>query len=253
MKPTVKIASTQTPDKGKMELYQHGRDFSIKINGCDLMLSRQHESELELSRLGCAHLTGRPKARILIGGMGMGHTLRQALDMVGPDAQVTVVELVDAVVEWNREFLGELNGHPLKDRRTVVEKGDVMDIILRSKNRFDAILLDVDNGPEAMTDSGNQRLYERQGIYACGQALRDPGCLGIWSAEPSKKFERVLMSAGFHARRFRARAYKGAKSRSRVIWVASKDRSILPSGGGEPDIPGKTKHRPAKNHSTKNH
>jgi len=223
-----------------MELYQHGRDFSIRINGYDLMLSRQNESELELARLARGWLT-RPKARILIGGMGMGYTLRQTLDMVGPDAQVTVVELLDAVVSWNRKFFGELNGHPLKDKRTVVVRGDILDIISRSKNQFDAILLDVDNGPSAMTDSGNQSLYNYQGIYACFQALRKQGCLGIWSAEASKKFERILISCGFHARRFRVPAYKGAKSRSRVIWIASQDKSALPPGGGEPDTPGKTK------------
>ncbi|RLC31661.1 hypothetical protein DRH13_02750, partial [Candidatus Woesebacteria bacterium] len=110
MKPRVRIATALTPDGSEMVLYQHGRDFSIKINGHDLMHSRQHESELELARLGCAHLAGRKAPSILIGGLGMGYTLRQALDMLSPHAQVVVGELLGAVVEWNRKFLGELNG-----------------------------------------------------------------------------------------------------------------------------------------------
>ncbi len=242
MKPRVRIATTRTPDGGEMVLYQHGRDFSIKINGQDLMLSRQHESELELARLGCAHLAGHTEPSILIGGLGMGYTLRQALDMLSPRAQVVVGELLGAVVEWNREFFGELNGQPLGDARVDLKTGDIAELISRSKSRFDAILLDIDNGPNATTDSGNRRLYGREGIRACRLALRQPGCLAVWSAEPSKKFEQLLMSCGFHVRRFRVSAYKGSKSQSRFVWVASEDESILPRGGGEP-------HQPRKNAS----
>ncbi len=234
MIPNVKIAIARTPDGSEMVLYQHGRDFSIKINGQDLMLSRQHESELELARLGCAHLAGRKAPSILIGGLGMGYTLRQALDMLSPNAQVVVGELLGAVVEWNREFFGELNGRPLGDERVDVKTGDIVELISRSKSRFDAILLDVDNGPSVMTDSGNRRLYGREGIQACRRALRKQGCLAVWSAEPSKKFEQLLMRCSFHVRRFRVPAYKGSKSQSRFVWVASEDKIVLPPGGGEP-------------------
>jgi len=237
MIPNVKIATARTPDGSEMVLYQHGRDFSIKINGQDLMLSRQHESELELARLGCAHLAGRKAPSILIGGLGMGYTLRQALDMLSPNAQVVVGELLGAVVEWNREFFGELNGRPLGDERVDVKTGDIVELISRSKSRFDAILLDIDNGPNAITDSGNRRLYGRKGIQACRRALREQGCLAVWSAEPSKKFEQFLMTCGFHVRRFRLPAYKGSKSQSRFVWVASEDKTILPPGGGEPRLP----------------
>ena len=240
MKPRLKIATARTPDGGEMVLYQHGRDFSIQINGQDLMLSRQHESELELARLGCAHLADRKAPRILIGGLGMGYTLRQALDMLSPRAQVVVGELLGAVVEWNREFFGELNGHPLGDERVDLKTGDIVDLISRSRSRFDAILLDIDNGPGVMTDSGNRRLYGREGILACRRALRKQGCLAVWSAEPSKKFEQLLMSCSFHVRRFRLSAYKGSKSQSRFVWVASEDKVILPRGGGEPRLPLKT-------------
>ena len=220
-----------------MVLYQHDRDFSITINGQDLMHSRQHESEQALARLGCAHLAGRKAPSILIGGLGMGYTLRQALDMLSPHAQVVVGELLGAVVEWNREFFGELNDRPLGDERVDVKTGDIVNLISRSKGRFDAILLDVDNGPSAMTDSGNRRLYGRKGIQACRRALRKQGCLAVWSAEPSKKFEQLLMRCSFHVRRFRASAYKGSKSQSRFVWVASEDKIILPPGGGEPRLP----------------
>jgi len=246
MNPRIRIAATRTPDGGEMVLYQHDRDFSIMINGQDLMHSRRHESELDLARLGCSHLAGRKAPSILIGGLGMGYTLRQALDMLSPHAQVVVGELLGAVVEWNREFFGELNGRPLEDERVDLKTGDIVELISRSKGRFDAILLDIDNGPSAMTDSSNRRLYGREGIRACRRALREQGCLAVWSAEPSKKFEQFLMSCGFHVRRFRVPSYKGSKSKSRFVWVASEDKSILPPGGGEPRIP-------IKNASKKSH
>ena len=173
-----------------MVLYQHDRDFTITINGKDLMLSRHNESELELARLGCRHLTGRKAPSILIGGLGMGYTLRQALDMLNSNAKVVVGELVSDVVEWNRKFLGELNGQPLADERVDLKTGDIVELISRSKNKFDAILLDIDNGPSAMTDSGNRHLYGYEGILACRLALRNKGCLAVWSAGPCKEFEQ---------------------------------------------------------------
>ena len=246
MKPRIKIAVTRTPDGGEMVLYQHDRDFTIVIDGEDLMLSRHNESELALARLGCGHLAGGKAPSILIGGLGMGYTLRQTLDMLSPDAEVVVGELLDAVVEWNREFFGELNGQPLADKRVDLKTGNIIKLISDSKSRFDAILLDIDNGPSAMTDSSNRRLYGREGIRACRRALREQGCLAVWSAEPSKKFEQRLMSCSFHVRRFRVPAYKGSKSQSRFVWVASEDEIVLPPGGGEP-------RRPLKNESKRIH
>lgn len=234
MKPREKIAAARTPDGGEMLLYQHDRDFTIVINGEDLMLSRHHESELELARLGCAHLVGRKAATILIGGLGMGYTLRQALDMLSPRAKVVVGELMDPVVAWNREFFGKLNGHPLADKRVDLQVGDIIELITASRSRFDAILLDIDNGPAAMTDAGNSRLYSYEGIMACRRALRNQGCLAVWSAAPSKEFEELIMVCRLHVRRYRAPAYKGSKSLSRFIWVASEDKFNLPAGGGEP-------------------
>jgi len=255
-----------------MTLYEHDRDFSIMIDGQDLMNSRQHESEMDLARLGCAHLTGHKAPCILIGGLGMGYTLRQALDMLSPHAKVVVGELLDAVVEWNRDFLGGLNGQPLADKRVDVQTGDIVELISHSKNRFDAILLDIDNGPSAITDSGNtgdivelishsknrfdailldidngpsaitdsgnERLYSREGIRACRRALRERGSLAVWSSEENKMFEKILMNCNFNVSRFRVPAYNGSKSsQARFVWVASEDKDILPPGGGAPRLP----------------
>lgn len=234
MKPTVKIATARTPDGGEIALCRHDSDWLIRINGLQLMHSRQHESEFELARLGCAHLSGRKAPRILIAGLGMGFTLRETLNIVNQQAEVVVSELLASVVTWNRELLGELNGNALNDPRVTVQQGDAVELISRSEHRFDAILVDIDNGPGAMTVRGNARMYGYTGIRACHRALRDRGCLSVWSAAASKEFERLVMACGFHVRRYRAPAYKGSKSQTRFVWVAAADRTILPPGGGEP-------------------
>ncbi len=242
MKPRIKLATTSTPDGGEMGLSQHDGDFLISINGQALMNSRQHESELELARLGCAHLTGKKEAvRVLIGGLGMGYTLRQTLDLLDEDAEVIVSELLPAVVDWNREFLGELNGHPLDDKRTELILEDTFSVLLKSANGFDAILLDVDNGSSATTDTGNDQLYTQAGIELCRRALRKPGVLAIWSAAPSKDFEHLLMSCGFQVRRYRVPIYQATHTKHAFIWLAAEDASILPPGGGEPRPPKKKK------------
>jgi len=238
MKPTRRLAATHSPDGSEVVLYQHDRDFLIKAGGHELMNSRQHESELELARLGCAHLKERKAPAVLVGGLGLGYTLRETLEMLGTGAEIVVGELLGDLVDWNRNQLCELNGNALKDKRVSVSVGDVLNIIAREEKRFDAILLDIDNGPSAMTDAANDRLYSREGIEACRNALRERGCLAVWSAEASKPFEKLLMRCGFHVRRFRVPAYKGSKSLGRFIWVASENRGVLPSGGGEPHPPG---------------
>jgi spermidine synthase len=237
MNPRVKIASTRTPDGSEMVLYKHAGDFLIEVNGQDLMHSRQHESEIELARLGCGHLADRKAPSILIGGLGMGYTLRQSLDMLNSHAQVMVAELLTAVIDWNRDYLGALNSQPLEDQRVDLKTGDIVELISRSKDRFDAILLDIDNGPNAMTDSSNRHLYSREGIRSCQRALREKGRLAVWSAEPSKKFEQLLMEYRLHVRRFRVPAYKGVKSQSRYVWIAAQNKRYLPLGGGEPRLP----------------
>lgn len=246
MKPRIKVSTTRTPDGGEMELFQHDGDFSIKINGLELMNSRQHASEQELARLGCAHLTGQKAPCVLVGGLGLGYTLRQALDLLGSEATVVVSELLEAVVDWNREFLSELNGQPLNDPRVELVTGDIFQLLTQSSGRFDAILLDVDNGPSAMTDSGNQRLYGPTGLLACQRALRKSGSLAVWSTVPSPNFEQLLLNLGFQVRRYQVKAYPGSRSKPLFIWVAADDARSLPPGGGEPDRPGKP--APRKTH-----
>lgn len=228
MKPTIKLATAKTPDGGEMILYKHDRDFSIQINGHELMNNRQHQSEKELARLGCSHLLDQSKPHVLIGGLGMGYTLRQTLDMLGADAKVVVSELLTAVVDWNRDFLGLLNNHPLNDERVEVITGDIYRLLSQSKNKFDTILLDIDNGPEAIVDSGNQRLYTQTGIQLCHRALRNKGCLAVWSGNPSKSFEQVLKNCGFHLQRYNLQPYKRSKRSSLFVWVASEDKEKLP-------------------------
>jgi len=228
MKPIIKLATANTPDGGEMILYQHDRDFSIKINGKELMGSRQHESEMELARLGCAHLADHSAPCVLIGGLGMGYTLRQTLDMLGSNANVIVSELMPAVIDWNREYLGELNSHPLKDKRAEVITGDIYELLSQTAGRFDSILLDIDNGPSAITDSGNQRLYTPTGMEICRRALRNQGCLAIWSTEPNKAFEKILINCNFHIRRYKLHAYKQSNKKSLFVWVASENESNLP-------------------------
>ena len=163
-----------------MVLFQRGRDFMIEINGQDLMQSREHESERLLAQLGCAHLADRKTPCVLIGGLGMGYTLRQALDVLSPDAHVVVGELLDIVIEWNQAYLGELNGQPLGDGRVELKTGDVVKLIARSRERFDAILLDIDNGPDAMTASSNRHPVRQRGnssLWPRIAQIRLPGCL----------------------------------------------------------------------------
>jgi spermidine synthase len=146
----------------------------------------------------------------------------------------TVSELLPAVVDWNRTYLGILNGQPLKDKRTKVITGDIYQLLSRSTGKFDSILLDIDNGPNAITDSGNQRLYSPAGIQICRRALRKKGCLAIWSAEPNKAFEQILIGCGFHIRRYKLNPYKESNKTSLFVWIASENKTSLPPGSGDP-------------------
>jgi spermidine synthase len=244
MKPQIELESIETPDGGRMGLHEHDEGFSIKVNGQLLMSSRQHESELALARLGCAHLVQHEAPTVLIGGLGMGYTLAQTLSMLGSGAKVTVSELMPEILAWNQKYFGALNGKPLEDARTDVILGNIFSILAKADERFDAILLDIDNGPTAITDEGNGQLYTREGMESCRRALRNKGCLAVWSAEPSKSFEALLMSCHFHVRRYKVPAYAGTTKNSRFVWVSTENERLLPPGGGEP--------RPAKKKKPKN-
>ena len=225
MKPIIQLAETRTPGGKRLVLSQHDGAYSLVTDGLPLMTSREHESELALARLGCAHIVSKPAPHVLIGGLGLGFTLRQTLDMLQPGAHVVVAELLPDVVEWNRTTLGELTGHALDDSRVAVHVGDVVDIVREVEQPFDAILIDIDNGPEAISDDHDHPLYGREGLQRVVQAMTPQGCLAIWSAGIDQRFERRVRGQGLQAKAVQVPAYKGAKARSKCIWVVTPSTS----------------------------
>ena len=223
MTPWILLDSAQVPGNGgELRLYQRGDEFSIKVEGRgELMNSRVHGSEDALAEHTCARLVDCVKPRLLIGGLGMGFTLAEALRHIGSQAQVVVAELVPAVVEWNRGPLGKYAGNPLEDPRVLVREGDVARIIEAGQQAYDAILLDVDNGPEGLTRKENDRLYDIDGLNAAYAALRASGVLAVWSAGPDKKFLQRLRKVGFEVEEVRVRS-RGAKGARHIIWFARR-------------------------------
>ncbi len=217
MKPWTILGRTRTPDGTELTLAQHTSEYAIRANGQSLMSSRMHASEEALALLGCGRARTLTRPRILVGGLGMGFTLRQALDCLPVTARVLVVELVPDLVVWNRGPLGALANHPLDDPRVRVEEGDVAATIRSSPGQFDAILLDVDNGPVALTSSSNAALYDRHGVAAARAALRPGGVLAVWSARDDPQFERRLRTAGFSVQRTRVRSHASGGSRHTVL------------------------------------
>jgi len=209
----------------ELTLSRRKDDFAIRIPGQpgDLMNSRMHHSEDALAELGCAGLSGSERARILVGGLGMGFTLAAVLKIVGVATEVIVAELVPAVVEWNRGPLGQCAGRPLQDERTRVYPGDVADLLHQGSDRFDAILLDVDNGPEAMTHTDNEWLYSPAGLRRIYEKLRVEGIFAIWSARADPVFAKRLEKSGFNLQLRKVRARPGKGSRH-TIFVAQKPR-----------------------------
>ena len=201
----------RTPERIDLTLNRCGRDLHILADGRGLMSSDMHGSEEALAAFGTVRARTRTGATVLVGGLGMGFTLRAALDVMPPDATVVVAELLAAVIAWNRGPLGPLAGWPLDDPRTVVAEGDVGALLRRSVGRFDAILLDVDNGPRAFTQEGNASLYSDAGLAVARAALAPEGTLAVWSAWDDKKFEHRLRHAGFivEVRNVRARLAGG--------------------------------------------
>jgi spermidine synthase len=205
MKPWEVIGRTQAPDGAELTLVRHPSELAILADGRELMSSRMHRSEEALAILGCERARTLPAPRVLVGGLGLGYTLRAALDILPSAAEVIVAELVPAVVEWNRGPIGPLANHPLDDARVRVESVDVATAIRSRTDAFDAILLDVDNGPTPLTANSNVRLYDDTGVAAARAALRPGGVLAIWSVSEAAWFERRLRAAGFTARRERVR------------------------------------------------
>lgn len=211
MKPLQWLARTSTPDGSDMALTLRDTEYVILVGGKPLMSSRMHGSEEALATLACADARLRKHPRVLVGGLGMGFTLRATLDLLPSAATVLVAELVPAVMDWNRTHLAPLAGRPLDDPRVQVEIGDVGALLGRERGAFDAILLDVDNGPESFTTGSNDTLYGNAGVAAAHAALRKGGRLAVWSAWEDRKFEQRLRHYGFTVtvERVRARLKQG--------------------------------------------
>ena len=226
MIPWVPLDTATVPgSNSELRLLRRGGEFSIMAGATTLMNSRMSSSEIELAALACDRLRGRRNSRMLIGGYGMGFTLRAALAMLGPDAQVLVAELVPAVLEWARGPMAAFTAGCLDDPRVRVHQGDVGDVIRSKREKFDAILLDVDNGPDGLSRSANDRLYDLRGLQAARNALQPKGMLAVWSAAPNKEFVSRLARAGLAVEEIKSRASKGRGVRH-VIWVATNPAGV---------------------------
>ena len=220
MKPQHTLGRATTPDGKELVLYERDGVFSIRVNGLELMSSRAHGSEEALARLVAGTNPNTPP-RVLVGGLGMGYTLRAVLDAAPQEAGILVAEIFPAVVEWNRADLAELAKSPLLDPRVTVQVTDVADVFNGDPAAFDAILLDVDNGPDAFTIARNKHLYGSHGLKQIRRSLRPQGVLGVWSADPDPPFERRLAKAGFGVRVETVPAYQKSKGPKHTIFIAT--------------------------------
>jgi spermidine synthase len=218
--PWKRLDTAVIPGGGKLRLMQRGREFSIMLGQTELMNSRVTASEETLAVLACKRLGHDKRGEVLIGGLGMGFTLRAALSELGPNARIVIAELVPAVVRWARGPMAELFGSSLADPRVTVHEADVASLIQRSKAAYAAILLDVDNGPEGLTRESNERLYDVRGLMAARAALRPGGVLAVWSSGPDRNFSKRLRQTGFEVEEVSVRAY-GARGGRHVVWLAT--------------------------------
>jgi spermidine synthase len=212
----------QVPGGGELRLLRRGAEFSIKLDKNELMNSRLSATEQALATIGCATIRTRARPHVLIGGLGMGFTLRAALTVLGPKARVTVAELVPAVVAWARGPLAKLSGDSLADPRVHIHEGDVGDLIRAGKAAYDAILLDVDNGPAGMTRKANDGLYDAKGLRAAFAALRAGGVLAVWSSKPDATFTARLRKTGFAVVENPVRAKGPQGGAQHFIWTATR-------------------------------
>jgi spermidine synthase len=218
MNPRIHLATARIPDGPEMHLYTRGGDHMILVERDELMSTRMSGSEEALATMTAERLGGRPRQRWLIGGYGMGFTLRAALGSLPRDAEVTVAELVPEIIDWARGPMAELTAGCLEDPRVRIVRGDVAGQIARGG--WDAILLDVDNGPDALVRALNQWLYEPGGLAVAKGALSPGGMLAIWSAGPDPRFTRTLARAGFTVEEEVVRARHNGKGPRHTIWFA---------------------------------
>jgi spermidine synthase len=207
MKPTRLLDRSTTPDGAPITLHEHDGAISIRVAGIELMSTRQHHSEERLAELACAGLGERRRATVLIGGLGLGFTLRETLRHVGADATVVVAELVPAVIAWNRNPVYRLAADVIDDPRVELVSGDVADVLAESRGRFDSIMLDVDNGASGLTAAANDALYVATGLGAARAALRPRGRLAVWSAGDDRRFMARMEEAGFDVEVVKARTH----------------------------------------------
>jgi spermidine synthase len=222
MIPWTLLDTAALPGGGDLRLKRRGSEFSIMLGSNELMNSRLSGSEEALATLACARLREVATARILIGGLGMGFTLRAALPVLGPGAAIEVAELVPAVVAWARGPMAEVFGGCLDDPRVTITVSDVGPVIASAASHYDAILLDVDNGPDGLTIPGNDGLYSEAGLHAARNALRPGGVLAVWSQGPDRRFTARLKQGGFKVEEETVRAHKGRSGARHVIWLATK-------------------------------
>lgn len=216
------LGVAEVPDGPPLRLFRRGADFMIVLERNELMSTRMSGSEVALGTMSCDRVAGRPAPHLLIGGYGMGFTLRAVLGRVGPDAHVTVAELVPGIIEWARGPMATLTDGCLDDPRVTLTMGDVGAAIRGGTGRYDAILLDVDNGPDGLTRPGNDGLYSSRGLVAARAALRPGGVLAVWSAAPDPAFVRRLSQSGFAVDEVKVRARDNGKGATHVIWFATR-------------------------------
>ncbi|WOI57402.1 spermidine synthase [Palleronia sp. LCG004] len=223
MLPWIRLDETTAPDGDVLRLFRRGEEFSIRLgDGNELMNSRLGGSEEALATLAIDALDDRTAPRILIGGLGMGFTLRAAQPILGSDACIDVAEIVPRLIDWARGPLAPVFGNSLDDARVTLLSRDVSEILREPGVPYDAVLLDVDNGPDGLTRPGNDRLYDAGGLARAWAALRPGGILAIWSAHPDRGFERRLADAGYDIRTEMVRARAGKRGPRHVIWIARR-------------------------------
>lgn len=225
MKPRIKLAEARTPDGGTLALFEHDGSFGIFLDGKELMHSKVSTSEEELGRIGVAGLARDQAGDVLIGGLGLGFTLRAALRAAGPEVVIDVVELLPAVIDWNRTHMSGLNGSCLDHARVRVINQDVTRWIEAAPAcSYDAILLDVDNGPVAMVDQNNSSLYSPAGLRQLCRTLRPGGRLVVWSAGRDQPFQKRLQSMGLPFEIVSSKVHRGARQNAIALYVIQPDR-----------------------------
>jgi spermidine synthase len=220
--PWAQLDRAEMPGGGELRLMQRGTEFSIMLGRAELMNSRLSGSEEALATLAFAKLRDRQRPHVLIGGLGMGFTLRAALADLGPGARIDVAELAPAVIAWAHGPLAGIFGTSLADPRVTIREGDVGRLMRQSPSTFDAILLDVDNGPEGLSREANDALYDMAGLGDARAALRPSGVLAVWSSGPDRRFTERLRRTGFRVEEVKVRARASGGGARHVIWLATR-------------------------------